>query len=182
MKFTTLDLEGAFVIEVDKIEDQRGFFGRLWCEKEFKSYNLETKIVQSNVSLSKKKGTLRGMHIQKGEYAETKFVRCTKGSVFDVIIDLRPESPTFKKWYGIELTADNYKMIYVPEGFAHGFLTLENNSEVYYMVTQFYSPKHEIGIRYDDPEIAVKWPSEIKEISIKDKNHPDFNLKNILWY
>ncbi|MEL4455490.1 dTDP-4-dehydrorhamnose 3,5-epimerase [Lutimonas vermicola] len=179
MKFTALELKGAFVIEVNKIEDQRGFFGRLWCEKEFKDHNLKTNIVQSNVSLSKKKGTLRGMHFQKGKYAETKFVRCTRGSVYDVIVDLRPDSPTFKQWCGVELTANNYKMIYVPENFAHGFLTLEDDSEVYYLVTQFYSSEHEGGIHYNDSDINIKWPIEINEISDKDNNHPKFSLKNI---
>ena len=174
MKFTALELEGAFVIEVNKMEDQRGFFGRLWCEKEFKDHNLNTNIVQSNVSLSKKKGTLRGMHFQRGSHAETKLVRCTRGSVYDVIVDLRPDSPTFKKWCGVELTADNYKMIYVPENFAHGFLTLEDNSEVYYMVTQFYSSEHEGGLHYSDSDINIEWPIEINEISDKDDKHPKF--------
>ncbi|MDN3643375.1 dTDP-4-dehydrorhamnose 3,5-epimerase [Lutimonas halocynthiae] len=174
MKFTALELEGAFVIEVDKMEDQRGFFGRLWCEKEFKDHNLNTNIVQSNVSLSKKKGTLRGMHFQRGSHAETKFVRCTRGSVYDVIVDLRPDSPTYKRWCGVELTADNYKMIYVPENFAHGFLTLEDNSEVYYMVTQFYSAEHEGGLHYNDSDINIEWPIEINEISDKDDKHPKF--------
>ncbi len=173
MKFTELELKGAYVIEVDKIQDERGFFGRLWCENELKNYGLNTNIVQSNVSLSKKKGTLRGMHFQRGEYAETKFVRCTRGSVYDVIVDLRPESPTFKQWYGVKLTADNYKMIYVPENFAHAFLTLEDNSEVYYMATQFYNSENEGGLRYNDPEINIEWPIEITEISDKDNNHPN---------
>lgn len=180
MKFTELSLRGAFVIEVEKIEDERGFFGRLWCEREFKNHNLNTNIVQSNVSISAKKGTLRGMHFQKGNHAETKFVRCTRGTVYDVIVDLRPDSATFKQWCGVELTEDNYKMIYVPENFAHGFLTLEDNSEVYYLVTQFYSKDHEGGLRYNDPAINIQWPIEISEVSDKDNNHPDFNLKNIL--
>jgi len=180
LKFTELELKGAFVIEVDKIQDERGFFGRLWCENELKKHGLNTNIVQSNVSLSKKKGTLRGMHFQRGEYAETKFVRCTQGSVYDVIVDLRPESPTFKQWCGVKLTADNYKMIYVPENFAHAFLTLEDNSEVYYMVTQFYNSENEGGLRYNDPEINIEWPIEINEISDKDNNHPNFSLKQII--
>lgn len=180
MKFTELALKGAFVIEVDKIEDERGFFGRLWCENEFKDHGLNTNIVQSNVSLSKKKGTLRGLHFQRGDHAETKFVRCTRGSVYDVIVDLRPDSPTFKKWCGVELTADNYKMIYVPENFAHSFLTLEDNSEVYYLVTQFYSSENERGLHYSDPEINIEWPIEIMEISDKDDSHPNFSLKQIL--
>ena len=180
MKFTELSLKGAYLVDLNKIEDERGFFGRLWCENEFKSHNLNTNIVQSNVSLSKKKGTLRGMHFQKGAYAETKFVRCTRGSVYDVIVDLRPDSPTFKQWYGVELSAENYRMIYVPENFAHGFLTLQDNSEVYYLVTQFYNKEHEAGLRYNDTEINIQWPIEISEVSDKDKNHPEFSLKHIL--
>lgn len=180
MKFTELSLKGAFVVEVDRIEDERGFFGRLWCEKELEEYELNTKIVQVNVSLSKKKGTLRGLHFQKGIHAETKFVRCTRGAIYDVIVDLRPESPTFKRWCGVELTQNNYKMVYAPKGFAHGFLTLKENSEVFYMVTQFYNGKHEGGIRYNDPEININWPIDISEISEKDKNHPDFSLNKII--
>ena len=180
MKFTELNLKGAFVIDVEKMVDERGFFGRIWCKKELESHNLNTNIVQSNVSLSEKKGTLRGMHFQKGVHAETKFVRCTRGAVYDVIVDLRPDSPTFKQWCGVELKADSYKMLYVPEGFAHGFLTLQDNSEVYYLVSQFYNHENEGGLRYNDSEIQIDWPIKISEISQKDNNHPDFSLKNIL--
>ena len=179
MKFTELNLPGAFLIEIEKIQDQRGFFGRLWCENEFKAHNLNTNLVQSNISLSKKKGTLRGMHFQKSPFEETKLVRCTKGSVFDVLVDLRPESPTFKKWFGVKLTEKNHKMLYVPKNFAHGFLTLEDNSEVYYLVTEFYNPEMERGIRYNDPEFNIEWPIDIEEISEKDLNHPNFNLKDV---
>ena len=179
MKFTEIYLKGAFVIEVDKLEDDRGFFGRIWCEKEFKKNNLNTNIVQSNVSLSLKKGTIRGLHFQRSPFQETKLVRCTKGSVYDVIIDLRPESPTFKKWFGVKLTEDNHKMIYVPENFAHGFLTLEDNSEVYYLVTQFYTKEAEVCLRWNDPAFDIQWPTEVKVISEKDKSHANFNLKDI---
>lgn len=180
MKFKELPLKGAYIVEVEKLEDERGFFGRLWCQKELEEIGLNTQIVQSNVSRSKTKGTLRGMHFQKGEHAETKFVRCTKGSVYDVIIDLRKDSPTFMQWHGEELTSDNYKMMYVPENFAHGFLTLEDDSEVYYLVTQFYSKDYEGGLRFNDPAIKIKWPIEIKEISEKDNNHPSFDLNKII--
>jgi len=180
MKFKETSLDGAYVIEIDKLLDERGFFGRLWCEKEFKFHDLNTNIVQSNVSLSKKKGTLRGMHFQKSPYQETKLVRCTKGAVYDVIIDLRPNSPTYKKWFGVKLTENDHKMIYVPENFAHGFITLEDNSEVYYLVTQFYNKEAEAGLRWNDPTFNIKWPLEVKEISEKDNNHSDFNLKNII--
>lgn len=180
MKFNETILKGAFVIEVDKLIDDRGFFGRLWCERESEQYNLNTNIVQSNVSFSKKKGTLRGMHFQKHPYQETKLVRCTKGAVYDVIIDLRPNSSTYKKWVGVELTEHNQKMIYVPENFAHGFITLEDDTEVYYLVTQFYNKDAESGLRWNDPTFEIEWPLTVTEISEKDSNHPNFNLKNIL--
>jgi len=135
--------------------------------------------MQSNVSFNKRKGTLRGMHFQKKPFQETKLVRCTRGAVYDVIVDIRPESETFKEWIGIKLTSDNYTMIYVPEGFAHGFLTLEDNSEVYYLVTESYNKEFEGGLRWDDPEIAIDWPIAPMEISEKDREHPDFKLKNI---
>lgn len=174
MKFTESKLKGAYIIEVDKIGDHRGFFGRLWCKNEMEEHGLNTNLTQSNVSLSSQKGTLRGMHFQNEPYQETKLVRCTRGSVFDVIVDLRPDSPTFKQWFGAKLTADNYKMMYVPEGFAHGFLTLEDNSEVYYLVTEFYNKENESGVRYNDPAFGIEWPIDIIEISEKDNNHPDF--------
>ncbi len=180
MKFTEIYLKGAYLIEVDKLEDERGFFGRLWCKKELEEYGLNTNIVQSNISLSKRKGTLRGMHFQKSPYQETKLVRCTKGAVYDVIIDLRPDSKTFKEWFGVKLTAENHKMIYVPENFAHGFLTLEEDSEVYYLVTQFYNKQAESGVRWNDSTFNIKWPLKVVEISEKDENHPNFNLKNII--
>jgi dTDP-4-dehydrorhamnose 3,5-epimerase len=180
MIFKETPLKGAFEIEVQKIEDERGFFGRLWCEKEMKMHGLNTNIVQSNVSLSKNKGTLRGMHFQRSPFQETKLVRCTKGAVYDVIIDLRPDSPTFKKWHGVKLSEKNHKMIYVPENFAHGFLTLEDESEVYYLVTQFYNKDKEAGLRWNDPSFNIDWPEIVNDISIKDSNHPNFDLKNIL--
>ena len=179
MKFIETGLKGAYIIEVEKLRDDRGFFGRLWCESEIKEIGLNPNLVQSNVSFNLKKGTLRGMHFQKKPFQETKLVRCTRGSVYDVIIDIRPDSPTFKKWIGVKLSSDNYKMIYVPEGFAHGFLTLEDNSEVYYLVTEEYHKNAEGGIKWNDPEINIKWPLEVSEISERDKEHPDFELKNI---
>jgi len=180
MIFTETKLKGAYIIEIKRIEDDRGFFGRVWCENELSKYNLNTNIVQANTSLSVHKGTLRGMHFQKNPYQETKLVRCTRGAIFDVIVDLRPKSPTFKQWFGIELTQDNYKMLYVPENFAHGILTLEDNSEVSYFVTQFYTPNAEGGIRWDDPAINIKWPVNPTTITEKDNNHPDFNPSDFL--
>ncbi|MGF1585664.1 MAG: dTDP-4-dehydrorhamnose 3,5-epimerase [Bacteroidales bacterium] len=175
MKFTELPLKGAYLLEVNKISDDRGFFGRAWCREEMKEHGLKEDIKQINTSLSLKKGTLRGMHYQVDPYQETKFIRCTRGSIYDVIIDLRPESPTFLKWAANELTADNYRMVYVPENFAHGFISLEDQSEVYYPVTEFYTPGAERGLRWDDPVFNIKWPIPVEIISEKDASQPDFD-------
>ena len=174
MIFTETKLKGAFIIEISKIEDARGFFGRYWCKNEFANYNLNTNIVQANISVNKQKGTLRGMHFQKNPFQETKLIRCSQGAIFDVIIDLRPQSPTFKQWEGIELTQDNYKMLYIPENFAHGMITLQDNTEVTYLITQFYTPGAEGGIRWNDPAIGIHWPVSPSIITEKDKNYPDF--------
>jgi len=174
MIFTETKLKGAYVIELEKREDDRGFFARTFCKSEALPYGLKTDIVQANMSASKKKGTLRGMHYQLAPHAETKLIRCTKGSLFDVIIDIRPESPTYKQWFGTELTADNYKMVYVPEGFAHGFVTLEDNTEAVYLVTAAYNKESERAIRYNDPAFNITWPVDVTELSEKDTSHPDF--------
>ncbi len=176
MIFTETKLKGAFVIEIKKLEDDRGFFGRSWCANEMKEHGLSSNICQSNTSFSAKKGTLRGMHYQISPYQESKLIRCTRGSILDVIIDLRPDSPTFKQWIGEKLTQDNYKMLYVPEDFAHGFITLEDNCEVTYLVTQFYTPGAERGIRWNDPLFNINWPFEPIVISEKDSNHPNYSL------
>lgn len=179
MIFTETKLKGAFIVEIKQIADERGFFGRSWCRNEMEEHGLNGNVVQANTSFSKAKGTLRGLHYQRHPYEETKFMRCTKGAIYDVIIDLRKGSPTFFEWIGVELTEDNYKMLYVPEGFAHGFITLADNSEVTYLVTQFYTPGAEAGIRFDDPQFKIKWPVEISTISEKDKSHPDFNASQL---
>ena len=176
MIFTETKLNGAYVIEIEKLEDNRGFFARSWCQNEFKAKGLVSRVVQANVSSNKKKGTLRGMHYQLSPYEETKLVRCTRGAIYDVIIDLRPGSPTYAQWVGVELTAENYKMLYVPEDFAHGFQTLEDDSEVVYQVTQFYTPGSEKGIRWDDPVFSIQWPTDVQVISDKDKSWPDYTL------
>jgi len=175
MKFTETKLPGSYIIELEKRGDDRGFFARFFCKNEFEKIGLDHNIVQINNSLSKDKGTLRGMHYQLAPKAETKIVRCIKGSLFDVIIDLREDSPTFCKWFGAELTSENRKMMYVPKGFGHGFVTLEENSEALYLVTEFYAPELERGIRYNDLYFNIEWPIEPVVISDKDKNHPDFN-------
>ncbi len=176
MIFTETKLKGAFLIEVQKFEDDRGFFGRTFCQKEFQKYGLNPNVSQANVSYNKKKGTLRGMHYQASPYEEVKLVRCTRGSICDVIIDMRPDSTTYKQWTYAELRADNYQMLYVPEGFAHGFQTLEDDTEVIYQVTQFYTPGSERGIRYDDPVFNIAWPLAAQVISEKDRNWPDYKL------
>lgn len=174
MIFTETKLHGAYIIDPEKRVDERGFFARIWCENEFTKIGLKTSIKQANVSRSTKRGALRGMHYQLPPFSETKLVRCTKGAIFDVIIDLRKDSPTYKQWIGVELTEENHRMLYVPEGFAHGFLTKTDDAEVTYLVTAFYDKEHERGIRYDDPAFAIEWPEEIKHISDKDASHPNF--------
>jgi dTDP-4-dehydrorhamnose 3,5-epimerase len=175
MIFTETKLKGAFILEIKKLQDERGFFGRSWCAHEMQEHGLKADIKQANISLSLLKGTLRGMHYQNDPYQETKLVRCTKGAIFDVIIDLRRDSPTYGQWIGVELTEDNYKMLYVPEDFAHGFITLKDNCEVNYLVSQFYAPGAEAGIRYNDPQFNIHWPIEPTVISDKDRSHPDYS-------
>jgi dTDP-4-dehydrorhamnose 3,5-epimerase len=172
--FTETKLKGAFIIEPEKHEDDRGFFARSWCQKEFQAHNLNPRIVQCNISFNKIKGTLRGMHYQAGPFAEAKLVRCTAGALYDVIIDLRPDSPTYKQHIGEVLSAANYKMFYVPEGFAHGFQTLEDNTEILYQMSEFYSPQHARGVRYNDPAFGIKWMIADPVIVDRDLNYPDF--------
>lgn len=174
MLFKETGLKGAYAIEIKKLEDERGFFGRSWCQKEFDEHNLISTIVQANVSYNIRKGTLRGMHYQVSPYEETKLVRCTRGAIYDVIIDLRSDSSTYKQWFGITLSAENYKMLYVPENFGHGFITLEDDTEVTYQVSQFYTPGAEKGIRWDDPTFNIQWPVAPVIISDKDRSHTDF--------
>jgi dTDP-4-dehydrorhamnose 3,5-epimerase len=176
MIFRETILKGAFLVEIKKLEDNRGFFGRAWCQQEFEENGLNGNIRQINTSFTHNKGTIRGMHYQIDPYQETKFIRCTRGRIFDVIIDLRPESVTFMKWIGHELSEDNYKMVYVPENFAHGFVTLEDICEVYYPTTEFYTPDSERGIRFNDPAFNIEWPIEVEFVSEKDLSHPDFDM------
>jgi dTDP-4-dehydrorhamnose 3,5-epimerase len=168
MIFQETKLKGAFVIEMERFEDKRGFFARTWCQREAEANGLISRVVQTNVSFNTKRGTLRGMHYQVAPYEQAKLVRCTRGAIYDVIIDLRPDSPTCRKWAGVQLTAENYTMLYVPERFAHGFQTLEDHAEVTYQVSQFYSPESERGIRYDDPAFGIEWPLQVEVISDKD--------------
>ena len=175
MKFHKTALEGAYTIEPEKRGDDRGFFARLFCEKEFDAAGLETRFVQINNSLSGSKGTLRGLHYQLPPAAEVKVVRAIKGALWDVIVDLRPGSPTYRKWFGAELTDENRRMMYVPRGFAHGLVTLTDDVEAFYLVSAFYAPEAERGLRFDDPAIGIKWPIPPREMSDKDRNWPDLD-------
>jgi dTDP-4-dehydrorhamnose 3,5-epimerase len=189
MIFTETKLRGAYVIEIEKHEDERGFFARSWCQKEFEAHGLNPRLVQCNISFNNKKGTLRGMHYQAAPYEEAKLVRCVRGSIYDVIIDIRPDSATYCQWIAVELAAPSllplahrsqltaqYRMLYVPEGFAHGFLTLEDNTEVFYQMSEFYAPEYARGFRWNDPVFELEWQHEALIISDRDKKYSDFNL------
>ena len=175
MRFSPTPVEGAYIVEPEPRSDERGFFARVFCQREFAAAGLESRFVQINNSLSKDRRTLRGMHYQLGEAAEVKIIRCVRGAVWDAILDLRPESATFGHGFGAELTAENRRMMYVPRGFAHGFLTLEEDTEVLYPVSAFYDPGRERGVRWNDPRFALHWPIEPRVISDKDAGLPDFD-------
>jgi dTDP-4-dehydrorhamnose 3,5-epimerase len=172
MIFTETALPGAYVIDLERREDDRGFFARTWCQREFEARRLTGELKQANVSFNNVKGTLRGMHMQDPPHQETKLVRCTRGAIFDVIVDMRPDSPAFLKWIGVDLTEENYRSLYVPEGFAHGYQTLTDRAEVAYQVSAFYAPGAERGLRWDDPVIGIIWPLPVTVISDKDASHP----------
>lgn len=174
MIFAETKLKGTFIVEPERLEDERGFFARTWCQREFGAHGLNSRWVQCNISFNRKKGTLRGMHYQAAPYKEAKLVRCTMGAIYDVIVDLRPESPTFKQHFAVVLTAQNHRMLHVPEGFAHGFLTLQDNTEVFYQMSEFYVPGYSRGIRWNDPAFGIQWPADVQVISERDQNHPDF--------
>ncbi len=174
MIFKETALRGAYIIDLEKIRDERGFFARAWCRREFEAAGLTARIVQTNVSYSAKRGTLRGMHYQAPPHAEAKLIRCTRGAIYDVIVDLRADSPTYRQWIGVELAADDHRMLFVPENFAHGFLTLSDDVEVTYQVSEFYTPGAERGIRWNDPAIGIEWPMEPTVMSRKDMSWPDY--------
>ena len=174
MIFNETELRDAYVIEPERIDDERGFFARSWCEREFRAHGLDDRIVQCNISFNKKKGTLRGMHYQVDPHAEAKLIRCTRGAIFDVIADLRRESPTYMSHLAVVLTAENHKMLYVPKGFAHGFQTLEDDTEVFYQMSEFYYSGSARGFRWDDPAFRIAWPEATRTISMKDLSYPDF--------
>lgn len=174
MKFLETPLKGAFVIELEKREDKRGFFARTWDINEFEANGIYRIPVQTNMSFSKKRGTIRGIHFQVAPHQESKVIRCVKGAIYDVIIDLRLGSPTYKQWFGVELSEENCKMLFVPEGFAHGFLTLKDSTEVTYQVSAFYNFESERVIGYNDPAFNITWPIDVTVVSEKDAAHPDF--------
>ncbi len=174
MKFRETDIRGVWLIEQERRADERGYFARTWCEQEFRAHGLNPAVTQINTAVSTRAGTLRGMHFQDAPHAEVKVVRCVRGAVYDVAVDLRPDSPTFRLWYGVELTAANGLALYLPEGCAHGYVTLEADSELTYMASVPYAPKHARGVRHDDPAFAIHWPRAADIISEQDRNWPDF--------
>ena len=174
MTFAETALPGAFVIHPEPHEDARGLFARTWCVREFEAHGLETRIAQCSTSFNKTKGTLRGLHYQILPAAETKLVRCTRGSLYDVIVDLRPDSATFLSHVGVVLTADNRRMVYVPTGFAHGFQTLEDDTEIFYQISELCAPEHARGVRWDDPLFGISWPVDQRTLIERDLNYPDF--------
>ena len=174
MIFTETILKGAYLIKPQRMEDERGFFARVWCRKEFEAHGLSTALVQCNVSFNASKGTLRGMHFQVSPHEEAKLVRCTMGAIYDVIIDLRKDSPTYLRHFAEVLSAENRNMFCIPEGFAHGFITLEDRTEVFYQMSAFYNAESARGVRWNDPAFGIRWPSEVRVISERDRNYPDF--------
>ncbi|MGH7830532.1 MAG: dTDP-4-dehydrorhamnose 3,5-epimerase [Candidatus Binatia bacterium] len=178
MIFTETKLRGAYIIEIEKLEDHRGFNARALCQREFEAHGLVSRFVQANVLFNKRKGTLRGMHYQIPPSAQTKVFWCIHGAIYDVIIDLRPDSPTYKSWLSVELTANNYKMLYVPGNFAQGFMTLEDQTKLFYQASEFYSPEYERGISHDDPAFGIRWPLPVEVISTKDRNWPMVRRKD----
>ena len=161
-------------MDVEPVADERGLFARSWCVREFEAQGLNARLVQCSVSLNRLKGTLRGMHYQIAPHQEVKLVRCTRGALYDVIVDLRPGSPTYLLSFGAELTADNYRALYIPEGFAHGYLTLADESEVFYQMSEFYAPSAARGVRWNDPALGIEWPGAVVVISERDRSFPDF--------
>ena len=175
MLFTETLLKGAYIIDIERQMDDRGFFGRSWCRQEFEDHGLNSNLVQCNISFNKIRGTLRGMHYQIKPHEEAKLVRCTMGILYDVIIDLRPSSNTFKHWLAVELNATNRRALYIPEGFAHGFQTLTDETEIFYQMSEFYHPESARGLRWDDTSFGIKWPIDALIISERDKSYPDWS-------
>ncbi len=174
MRFDPTRVAGAFLVEPERVEDERGFFARTWCREEFAEHGLNADLVQCNISYNARRGTLRGMHYQRPPHAEAKLVRCTRGALYDVIVDLRRNSSTYMQWFGTELTADNRSALYVPEGCAHGFITLRDDTEVLYQMSDSYHAECVAAVRWNDPAFAIAWPAAPEVISERDRSHPDF--------
>jgi dTDP-4-dehydrorhamnose 3,5-epimerase len=174
MKFRETGCDGLFVIELEKLVDNRGFFARSWCAREFADHGLEVAVAQCNISYNEKKGTLRGLHFQQEPFEEAKIVRCTKGIIYDVAVDLRSKSPTFRRWFAVELSEENRRAFFIPKGFAHGFQTLVDASEVLYQMSEYYQPKAQAGVRWNDPAFGIHWPLPNAILSPKDAAFPDF--------
>lgn len=174
MIFTPIWVQGVFVIEPELHEDERGFFARTFCQNEFATHGLKPVIAQSNISFNRRAGTLRGMHYQAAPYEEAKLVRCTRGVIYDVALDLRPTSPTYRQWFAVELSAENRKMLYIPEGLAHGFQSLIDNTEVLYQMSEFYHPEAACGVRWNDPAFEIKWPISNPTLSYRDQSYTDW--------
>jgi len=172
--FTPTKIADVYVIDVERRQDERGYFGRMWCEREMAAHGLSTRVAQTNVAVSLRAGTLRGMHYQREPFAEVKIIRCARGAVYDVIVDLRPASATYLQWVGVELTAENGRMLYAPEGCAHGYVTLRDDTELSYSTSQFYAPEAAHGVRFDDPAFKIQWPVAVSVISAQDRNWPTF--------
>lgn len=178
MIFRETELHGAYIIDVERLADSRGFFARAWCQKEFEEYGLNSRLVQCSISFNHRKGTWRGMHYQATPHEEAKLVRCTRGAIYDVIVDLRVDSPTFKKHVAVTLSAESQNMVYIPENFAHGFLTLEDNCEVFYQMSEFYSAESARGFRWNDPSFDIPLPFDVTVISERDQHYPDFRVQD----
>jgi dTDP-4-dehydrorhamnose 3,5-epimerase len=174
MIFTRTKLAGVLEIGIEPQSDERGFFARTWCQREFEEHGLNPRLAQCSISLNKKKGTLRGLHFQGEPYPEAKLVRCTQGSVYEVVVDIRPQSATYKEWITLILDAEKRNMVYVPEGCAHGFLTLEDETEILYQISEFYHPELSRGVRWNDPAFTIAWPAKVEVISERDRAYPDF--------
>jgi dTDP-4-dehydrorhamnose 3,5-epimerase len=174
MIFHTSKLQGVFEIDLEPKADERGFFARAWCQKEFESNKLNSKLVQCNISFNARRGTLRGIHHQAEPHAESKLVRCTRGAIYDVVVDLRPASSTYRDWVAVVLTAEKRNMVYVPEGCGHGFVTLEDQTEIFYQMSEFYDADSARGVRWDDPAFQIAWPEKVQVISERDRSYPNF--------
>jgi dTDP-4-dehydrorhamnose 3,5-epimerase len=174
MVFLRTELAGVFIIELEPIEDDRGFFARAWCRREFLARGLNPRVVQCNISFNRRRGTLRGMHFQIAPHEEAKLVRCTRGAIHDVVIDLRGSSPTFRRWIAVNISQDNRRMLYIPEGLAHGFQTLQPDTEVLYQMSEYYHPESARGVKWDDPAFGIEWPLEPVAISPRDQSYEPF--------